>query len=42
MTTLDEGELGLGKDHIQVILEGVIEAVVIGLDEVQDLVLTDT
>ena len=32
MTTLEE--VGLGKDNIQVILEGMIEAVVVGLDQV--------
>ena len=33
MTTLEEVEVGLGKDNIQVILEGMIE-VAVGLDHV--------
>ena len=34
MKTLEEVEVGLEKDNIQVILEGMIEAVVVGLDQV--------
>ena len=34
MTALEEVELGLGKDSIQVILEGMIEAVVVDQDQV--------
>ena len=33
MTTLEEIEVGLGKDSIQVILEGMIEAVVVDEDQ---------
>ena len=36
MTTLEEVEVGLGKDNIQVILEGIIEAVVVDQDQAQD------
>ena len=32
--TLEEVEVGLGKDNIQVILEGMIETVVVGQDQV--------
>ena len=42
MTTLEEEEVGLGKDNIQVILEGMTEIVVVGLDQVQELVLVET
>ena len=34
MRTLEEVEGGLGKDNIPVILEGITEAVVVGLDQV--------
>ena len=34
MTTLEEVEVGLEKDNIQVILEGMAEAVAVGLDQV--------
>ena len=33
-TTLEEVEVGLGKDNIQVILQRMTEAVAIGLDQV--------
>ena len=33
-TTLEEVEVGLGKDNIQIILEGMTEAVAVGLDQV--------
>ena len=33
-TTLKEVEVGLGKDNIWVILEGITEAVPVGLDQV--------
>ena len=35
MTTLEEVAVGVGKDNIQVILEGMTEAVPVGLDQVQ-------
>ena len=41
-TTLKEVEVGLGKDSIQVILEGMTEIVIVGLDQVQELVLIET
>ena len=41
MTTLEEVEVGLGKDNIQVILEEMTE-VVVGGDQVQELVLIET
>ena len=41
MTILEEVEVGLGKDSIQVILEGMTKAVVADQDQVQDLVLTE-
>ena len=40
MTTLKEVEIGLGKDNIQVILEGMIE-VVVDQNQVQELVLIE-
>ena len=42
MTTLEEVEVGLGKDNFQVILEGMTEGVAVGQDQVQELVLTET
>ena len=33
-TILEEVEVGIGKDNTQVILEGMIEAVAVGLDQV--------
>ena len=41
MRTLEEVEVGLGKDNIQVILEGMTEAVAVGLDQVQEPALTE-
>ena len=41
MTTLEEVEVGLEKESIRVILEGMTEAVAIGLDQVWEPVLTD-
>ena len=40
ITTLEEVEVGLGKDNIQVILEGITVAV--GLDQAQEPVPTET
>ena len=34
MIILEEGEVGLGKDNIQIISEGMIVVVVVGLDQV--------
>ena len=42
MTILEEVEVGLGTDNIQVILAGMTEVVVVGLDQVQDSVLIET
>ena len=42
MTTLEEVEVGLGKDIIPAILEGMTEAVAVGLDQVWDEILTET
>ena len=42
MTTLEEVEIGLGKDNIQVILAEMTEVVVVGQDQVQDPVLIET
>ena len=42
MTTLEEVEVGLGKDNIQVILAEMTEVVVVGQDWVQGPVLTET
>ena len=39
MTILEEVEVGLVKDSIQIILEGIIKAVVVDQDQVQDPVL---
>ena len=41
MTTLEEVEVGLGKDNIQVILAEMLEVVVLGQDQVQEPVLTE-
>ena len=41
MIIIKETEVGLGVDSIQTIPERVIE-VVVGLDQVQELVLTET
>ena len=41
-TTSEKVELGVGKDNIQVILAEMIEAVVVGQDQVQEPVLTET
>ena len=41
MKNLEEVELDLGKDNIQVILEGMIEAVVVDQDQVQEPVLIE-
>ena len=41
MKTLEEVEVGQGKDNIQVILKGMTEAVAVGLDEAQEPVLTE-
>ena len=41
MTTLEEVGVGLGKDNILVILEGMTEAVAVSLHQVQELVLTE-
>ena len=41
MTTLEEVEVGLGKENIQVILEGMSKAVAVGVDYVGELVLTE-
>ena len=38
-TTLEEVEVGVGKDSIHVILEGMIKAVVIDQDQSQEPVL---
>ena len=40
MTTLEEVGVGLGKDSIQVISEGITEAVAVGLAQVQEPILT--
>ena len=40
-TTLEGVEAGLGKDNIQVIVEGMTRAVAVGLDQVQEPILTD-
>ena len=42
MRTLEEVEVGLGTDNIQVILAEMIEVVVVGQDQVQELVLIKT
>ena len=41
MTTLEEVEVGLGKDYIQVILEGMTEIVVVGQGQDQEPVLIE-
>ena len=41
MRTLEQVEVGLGKDNIQVIIEGKTEAVAVGLDQVQEPVLIE-
>ena len=41
MTILEEVEVDLGEDNIQVILEGIIEAVVVDQDQVPKPVLTE-
>ena len=41
MTIMEEVEVSLGKDNNQVILEGMIEVVVVGQDQVQEPVLTE-
>ena len=41
MTTLEEVRIGLEKYNTQVILEGMIDAVAVGQDQVQDPVLTE-
>ena len=41
MITLKEVGVGLGKHNIQVILEGMTEAVAVGLDQVQEPILTE-
>ena len=33
ITILEEVEVGLGKDNIQIILEGMIEVIAVGLDQ---------
>ena len=40
MTTSEKVEVGLGKDNIQIILERMTETVAVGLDQVQESVLT--
>ena len=41
-TILEESvEVGLGKDNIQVILEGMTEVVAVGQDQVQEPILTE-
>ena len=40
-TTLEEIEVDLGKDNIQVILEGMMETVTVGLDQIWELALTE-
>ena len=42
MTILEEVEVGLGTDNIQVILAEMIEVAAVGLDQVQELALTET
>ena len=42
MTILEEVEVGLGIDSIQVSLAEMIEAVVVGLDHIKELVLIET
>ena len=42
MITLEEVEVGLGADNIQVISAEMTEVAVVGLDEVQELVLIET
>ena len=39
--TTEEVTISLGKDNIQVILEEMIEAVALGLDQVKELALTE-
>ena len=41
MKTLEEVEVGLGKGNIQVILEGMIEAIAVCQDQVLEQVLTE-
>ena len=41
MTTLEEVEVGLGKDNIQVILEGMTETIAVGLGQVLEPVLIE-
>ena len=41
-TTLEKVEIGLGKDNIQVLVEEMIEVLVVGQDQVQQPVLTET
>ena len=41
MTTLGEVEVGLGKDNIQVILAEMAEVVVVGQDQVYEILLTE-
>ena len=41
MKTLKGVEVGLGKDNIQVLLEGMISAVVLGQEQVWEPVLTE-
>ena len=40
MTTLEEVGVGLGKDSIHVISEGMAEAVAVGLAQAQEPILT--
>ena len=41
MTALEEVEVGLGKDSIQVTLEGMMEAAIVDHDQVQEPVLIE-
>ena len=41
MTTLEEVEVGVGKDNTQVIIEGMTEIVVVGQDQVQEPVIIE-
>ena len=42
MTTLEEVEVGPGKDNIQVILAKMIEVAIVGQGQVQELLLIET
>ena len=41
MTTFEEAEVGLGKDSVQVILKGIMEAVVVDQDQVWEPILIE-